>query len=239
MFHAVRQWWSGGRGKVTARLFLFELVVVTLGVMLAQGLSDWNSNRSIQRQVEEERARLDFEVGRSYQAALVWKAAIPCLRDRVDLMLRAVSTDANLQPADTEFPRSGAYSVEVISGDMARPFRDRYGSERTDIYALAINTGEAIDATVADIRSEWAKFELLGTDVGALNDADRATLRSAGVRIRWLLRLLADRQVRIEEIAQQLGIKPIGSGKALAIPDVPIRQCAEIWRNGHIWHVGP
>ena len=239
MFHAVRQWWSGGRGKVTARLFLFELVVVTLGVMLAQGLSDWNSNRSIQRQVEEERARLDFEVGRSYQAALVWKAAIPCLRDRVDLMLRAVSTDATLQPADTEFPRSGAYSVEVISGDMARPFRDRYGSERTDIYALAINTGEAIDATVADIRSEWAKFELLGTDVGALNDADRATLRSAGVRIRWLLRLLADRQVRIEEIAQQLGIKPIGSGKALAIPDVPIRQCAEIWRNGHIWHVGP
>ena len=38
MFHAVRQWWSRGRAKVTARLFLFEIVVVMVGVLLAQGM---------------------------------------------------------------------------------------------------------------------------------------------------------------------------------------------------------
>lgn len=170
----------GGRGKVTARLFLFELLVVTLGVMIAQVLSDWNSGRVIQRQVEDERERLDFEMGQSYQAALVWKAAIPCLRDRADLMVRAISNGSTLKPSDTEFPQSGAYSVEAISTDIARPFRERYGSERTDIYALAVNAGEAIDSAIAELRAEWAKFELLGTGYGTLNDA-----RSCDAEKRW------------------------------------------------------
>jgi hypothetical protein len=36
MFQTVRHWWGSGRGKVTARLFLFELFVVIAGKMLAR-----------------------------------------------------------------------------------------------------------------------------------------------------------------------------------------------------------
>jgi hypothetical protein len=35
----VRHWWGSGRGKVTARLLLFELFVVIAGVLIAQGLA--------------------------------------------------------------------------------------------------------------------------------------------------------------------------------------------------------
>ena len=40
MFQTVRHWWGNGRGKVTARLFAFELLVVVAGVLIAQALAD-------------------------------------------------------------------------------------------------------------------------------------------------------------------------------------------------------
>ena len=41
MFQTVRHWWGSGRGKITARLFLFELLVVVIGVLIAQMLAGY------------------------------------------------------------------------------------------------------------------------------------------------------------------------------------------------------
>ena len=38
MFQAVRHWWGSGRGRVTARLLVFELLVVVIGVALYAAL---------------------------------------------------------------------------------------------------------------------------------------------------------------------------------------------------------
>ena len=46
MFQAVRQWWGNGRGKLTARLFVFEFVVVVAGVLAAQALANWVGTRA-------------------------------------------------------------------------------------------------------------------------------------------------------------------------------------------------
>ena len=47
MFRTVRHWWSEGSGQHTARLFVFEFVVVVAGVLVAQGLANW-----VQQQAE-------------------------------------------------------------------------------------------------------------------------------------------------------------------------------------------
>ncbi len=36
MFHAVRLWWTQGRGRLTARLFASEFTVVISGILAAQ-----------------------------------------------------------------------------------------------------------------------------------------------------------------------------------------------------------
>ena len=51
MFHAVRQWWGSGRGKITARLFAFEFLVVVAGVLTAQALANWVADRADQRAI--------------------------------------------------------------------------------------------------------------------------------------------------------------------------------------------
>ena len=93
MFRAVRKWWSSGRGKHTSRLFAFELVVVTLGVLLAQELQNWAQERAAIAHMEDERNRARTELARVHLIALEWKAAAPCL-DRRMTEIMAGRTDA-------------------------------------------------------------------------------------------------------------------------------------------------
>lgn len=239
MFRIVRNWWHSGRGKVTLRLFLFELLVVTLGVMLAQGISNWVGARQQQDQVVKEANRLRFEAARARHVSKVWRAAIPCLRDRVNLLVRAARPDSSirLEKRDLQMPNGGTYSVEPIFDDVERAFRDRYGDELTDTYAILVATTLNTKDAATEMISQWATFGYLDPELGAPDNFDRAAMRAAGVRLRWLLDRMEARQERIDQIGRQLGVTPVGSGKALLIPDNPVTNCAEIWRNGHIWHV--
>ena len=97
MFQAVRRWWRSGRRKNATRLFLFEFLVVVVGVLTAQGLADWVSERSEARAVRAENARIRYEIGRARQNARVWIAAIklsrlsctPSVRARASVLVSA------------------------------------------------------------------------------------------------------------------------------------------------------
>lgn len=237
MFQTVRHWWGSGRGKVTARLFIFELFVVIIGVLIAQGLANLVGDRATQRQVGEERVRLDFEIGRTRQASRGWKAAIPCLRQRVDALIDATESNSRTLPEkDVAMPSGGYYTVEPISADIARAFRDRYGADRADAYFLANAVSHKVGDHIYEAREEWAKFGLLTLGQGRLNETDRAELRSAGIRLRWLLRTIEFQSRSLDELGEQLNIGPI-AGNTLGIPDTPVASCDEIWRNSNIYRV--
>ena len=115
MFQAVRQWWSGGRGKVTARLFLFEFAVVVVGVLTAQGLASWVADRAEQRSVGEEDKRVRYEIGRTRQVARLWSAATPCLMSESRLSLAE-------PPRASRLP-SMNYGRPASSATQSSPFR--------------------------------------------------------------------------------------------------------------------
>ena len=82
MFRTVRHWWNDGRGKITVRLFVFEFVVVVVGVLVAQALANWVQGRAAIREMEQAKARSAHEIAQSLEVALIWQAAVPCLRER-------------------------------------------------------------------------------------------------------------------------------------------------------------
>ena len=237
MFQTVRHWWGSGRGKVTARLFVFELLVVVIGVLIAQGLASLVGDRATQRQVSEERMRLDFEIGRTRQASRGWIAAVPCLRERVDALIDATGPSSRtLSESDVAMPGGGYYTVEPLSADIARAFRDRYGADRTDAYFLANSVSHKVGDHIYEARQEWAKFGLLTLGQAKLNESDRAELRGAGIRLRWLLGTIGSQSRSMDDLGQQLNIGPI-AGNTLGIPDTPAARCEEIWRNNNIYRV--
>ena len=63
MFRTVRHWWQGADGKTTARLFVFELFVVSAGVLIALGAEQLVSNWHWQGEVRDSDRRISDELG--------------------------------------------------------------------------------------------------------------------------------------------------------------------------------
>ena len=128
MFRAIRSWWRGGRGKVTARLFLFELCVVVLGVLIAQGLASFAQRQSDYANMEEERSRALYELESAHQVVRAWSAAVPCLNARMDEVIdgRPLSAGDLRRPALSQPRFSPIVAAQrlphsIVSGGSIRP----------------------------------------------------------------------------------------------------------------------
>ena len=234
MFHAVRQWWFSGRGKVTARLFLFEFAVVVVGVLTAQALANWVANRAETRAINSEDERVRYEIGRASQIARVWQVAAPCLIARVEAIARSASTGAPVNPADLDVPRFLGYTVDPFPPDMNREFHARFGTERVDNYIFVSSASGAIRDGYRDVRRGWHRLSLLDPALGAPSPMDRATVRDVAIQLRSQLELIGDSAELIQIAADRLAIRPITSNAEFGSAS-PVSDCAEIWRTGQIW----
>jgi hypothetical protein len=234
MFQTVRHWWHGGRGKVTARLFMFEFLVVVAGVLTAQALANWVADRAEQRAVNDEDLRVRYDIGRARQVARVWLAATPCLEARVNDVIRKASSDRALEPDDFSPPRFIGYTVEPFSPDMNREFHDRLGTDRVENYAVVTAATVTLVDTYRDVRRGWDRFALLDPSLGPASDADRSTVRDVAVQLRSQLALIRGSAEMIESTAARLDIRPLKSDADFGAV-MPATSCAEIWRTGKIW----
>lgn len=234
MFQTVRHWWGSGRGKVSARLFLFEFVVVVAGVLTAQALASWVAGRAEQRSVNEEDMRVRYEIGRARQVAGVWSAAVPCLVQRVESVARQAATTDPIEADELKVPRFFGYTVEPFSSDMDREFHARFGNERVDNYAVIISASATILNSYREVRRGWDRLALLDPALGTPSEADRSTVRDVAVQLRSQLELIGTSAELIDSTAAGLGIPPITSDADFGSVG-PVKNCDELWRTGRIW----
>jgi len=235
MFQTVRHWWGSGRGKVTARLFVFEFVVVVAGVLTAQALANWVATRAQDRVIQEENDRVRYEIGRASQNARIWAVAAPCLEQRVDAIIRTASGDRELAQGELTAPQFMGYTVEPLPEDMRRAMGARVGVKVIDDYAgISSVTGSIVD-DYRDVRRGWDRFALLDPSLGSPSPADRATVRDVAIQVRSQLRHIRLSAGYVGSLAGQLGISPLFSDADLGSV-TPVSSCAEIWRTGRIWH---
>jgi hypothetical protein len=234
MFRTVRHWWGSGRGKVTARLFAFEFLVVVAGVLTAQALANWVGDRADARAVGEEDARVRYEIGRARQVARLWAVAAPCLVERVERIARQASTGELIPADELKVPTFIGYTVEPVPAEMNREFHERLGNERVDNYALVSSASTTLINTYRDVRSGWNRFALLDPALGTSSPVDRATVRDVAVQLRSQLDLIGSSAEMIERTSARLGIPALKSSADFGAV-MPVAQCSEIWRTGRIW----
>jgi hypothetical protein len=240
MFRTVRHWWFEGNGQHTARLFVFEFVVVVAGVLVAQSLGEWMHDREIDRQVTEENARVEYQIGRTQQFDRVWSVAAPCFRERMLSMIAAIDSGQRYPDDYLTLPALAGYTVEPVSPAIALPMRDKYGAKRMEDFFSANVIAESGLTGAKDLRDQWTKFAVLNPRYGTLEGADRASMRTAGAQaLRDLGRIQLD-AASLETLGTRLRIAPIASadghgGQAI----FPARNCDEIWRTGRIGRSSP
>jgi hypothetical protein len=240
MFRTVRHWWSEGSGQHTARLFVFEFVVVVAGVLVAQSLGEWMHDREIDRQVTEENARVEYQIGRTQQFDRVWSVAAPCFRERILSMIAAIDSGQRYPDDYLTLPALAGYTVEPVSPAIALPMRDKYGAKRMEDFFSANIIAESGLTGAKDLRDQWTKFAVLNPRYGTLEGADRASMRTAGAQaLRDLGRIQLD-AASLVTLGTRLRIAPIASADGLGGQAIfPAHNCDEIWRTGNIARSSP
>ena len=230
MFRAVRLWWGDGHGKRTLRLLGFELTVVMIGVLAAQQISNWAQRRSALNEVESLQRNLYHSFGGYQVIAASYRAAIPCLDDRVDTILRMAGSKEDLDPRLLDGAHMILLSPDNISPDNAQLLRERYGNEIADkIDSFEFNVEKA-GVVGRALETRWFEFQRINPQLGTVNNEDRSAARAAAVEIKGLLRSLDKSAEVMQRISSRLGV--------VTDPQfglAPVASCDQIWRTGRAY----
>ena len=213
MFHAVRNWWTGGRGKLTARLFVFEFVVVVLGVVAAQGLANWVQSRSERSEASRLLADARQSATELDEALNYWKRYGPCVLNRAEAIGRAAAAGDVMSEAEIGRPSLPGVSPLGFAGEEWR--RLARVTQDPQIAALRSlqSTSETYSIYLADTSRQWALLALLDGSAGLPSAEDRSRVRAASAAIRNNVRWLMRVRRSIDDDFKALGIAgtPINS----------------------------
>ena len=207
MFQAVRHWWGGGRGKLTARLFVFEFVVVVVGVLAAQALANWVGTRAERHQGErlfadavESARQLDRTLG-------YWQRFAPCVRSHVASISRAAANGDSMTGDAIGRPA------------LPRPGEPQFGAEDWRKIALVATpeqvqslrelqaTASVHNAYASETARQWSTFRLLDLSLGAASPEDRSRVRAAAMQVDSTLRWMMNRRT-----GNPADFRPLGLG---------------------------
>lgn len=233
MFRAVRQWWRSGRGQDTARLFVFELVVVMIGVFAAQQVSSWADKRAAMSQVEGVHDNLFRSFGTYRAIALANRVAIPCIDERVDLILGLAASGRAAEPDLLAPARLLGMAPDEVSPDDTQLLRERYGNLVADTIGSVQFNLRTIERSGAELDRLWFKFQRLDEEHGRVTDADRSSVRETGVEIKGSLYALRKSN---DFLLVQLGKLDLPHRPDVTIR--PVADCDLMWRSGKGYREG-
>lgn len=228
MFLAIRRWWNGGRGKVTARLFMFEFVVVVAGVLVAQALANWAQQRAAYASMEEARKRVEIEASSDMYAALIMKVAAPCLEQR----MREIMRQASVGPVDAAFaerPSIKSFFLSPISDESLLLMRKRYGERWVRSLNNFFNNNADLDKRTGTIATVWGRIAMASADNGAVSPGDRLAARAAAAEVLAEMRGVRINADNLLKWGAALGLKPVPGIE----PEFgPAKTCSAIWKSG-------
>lgn len=227
MFHAMRQWWAGGSGKVTARLFLFEFVVVVLGVLVAQAVAEWAGRRSDVAAMERAKVRLDRDVRIGRATVEAWLIAMPCLDSQLDAVMRVAGGDARIDPAILKRPAFRSMKIEPLTSESGLLLIDRYGADKAQLYSTLQDRSERITVLANQAAERWMALIVLDPGFGRVREGDRVNARAAASEIKSSLLSLAISGRGFLDESRRLGLATkVDQGRRLP------RGCTDIRTSG-------
>jgi hypothetical protein len=215
MFKAVRDrsarggaLFRGHRLQRTARLFLFEFVVVLLGVLAAQMLQDFVAERRSRDDAAFAYDQLQQNIANMKAIANFWDRSAPCLIDHVQTIAEAASVGRPLPtnaigrpalptPEFTEWTEATRAAVERRFGPEVVADHDSVGQQAQII--LGFNR---------EIASDWSAFPLLDERLGVASAEDRANVRLVAARALTQLKMQRFKVVEIKRVANRYSVAP-------------------------------
>lgn len=230
MFEAVRSRlvsaWKDLHARGLPSLFVFELFVVTLGVLLAQGIADWSGDRAARKRLDVSLARMDRDIESNMHSAEAWQMAISCFRERLDTIMILAAQGAPIELELLQRPGLRGFRTESLSTDAVDLLHAAGRSEEAVLYTSLARYAGSASNSVTDVGDNWLTLAVLDPRLGPIAAADRTNARRDAARMLSAIR-------RIEVVSKgllgegaQLGLHPRADQDARTA-----RDCAEIWER--------
>lgn len=229
MFRVIRKWWSQDKARHLAGLFGFEFLVVVLGVLTAQAVADWSDDRVAKRKMLASKTRADAQIAAMAATSIAWQRAIPCVDNRMVMIMRSASTGSQIDPAVLARPVVRSETYSGLSDENLLQLGEQFGPATAEGYATLASNDERARQRVSSLATAWQSLSIASPETGAVSASDRQEAQIVASRIRSDLRSLRQAQVNISNRARDLGISP-RLGPKLRIP----RNCAELWKQNSV-----
>jgi hypothetical protein len=139
-----------------------ELVIVTLGVLIALAAQQWAEERSWSDKINADKAALRDELGEHYGYAVEYRVVYPCLQAQVDRLRERVQSSAMiLDPAPIY------HEADVIKDDYVLRMPTKYYP--TDAWQEAMNDG-VVQRLDPATRRQFAGHYASLVNVAAMNE---------------------------------------------------------------------
>ena len=204
---------------------MFEFVVVLAGVLAAQALANFVQDRSDLARMEDERARVRYELETAYSINQAWNKAVPCLDER----MTEVMAGKPLSAADLSRPGMPTPNYSPSDTDSLNLIARRYGVEEKSRLKAATDAIQSLVMRNDMIVSAWGRLLVLDPANGPISADDRIQARLAAAEIKGNLRSMKIITEAGARAFRALGIQARNHDD----PDTgPARSCAAIWKSG-------
>lgn len=171
-------------------LFLFEFVVVLLGVLAAQAVAEWADERRLVRAAE-----VQFEQARDQAINMAriqhhWATVGPCMSDRARTVARAAANGETLPAAAIGRPSLPFRQMPSWDEDVRRAALKSIGPDRVDAISYFEGRATVMAETSGKVRDAWSTFTLLDPANGPPSAVDRSNVRLAAISVIDHIRLL-------------------------------------------------
>jgi hypothetical protein len=206
---------------------VFEFVVVLAGVLAAQALANYVQHRADLARMEDDRARVRYELETAYSINEAWNRAIPCLNQR----MTEVMAGRPLTAAELRRPSMPTRNYSPSDTETLNLIERRYGVEEKNRLKAATDAIQSLIVRNDLIVSAWGRLLVLDPANGPISAADRVQARLAAAEIKGNLRSMEITTDAASGIFQALGLQARNHDES---DKGPARSCAAIWKTGQI-----
>jgi hypothetical protein len=215
------------RARRLSALFLFEFIVVVLGVLVAQSLQEYASSLRDRTDMRTQRARADFQIADSASTSEYWLALAPCLSSQMDRVMQALASGKAPAEVDVTTPPYPTARISPWSEQSILTLRREEGDEIAAHYVSLVDIAAFQTDHVRRLAHEWAPLRLADPANGPMNESDRAAVRVAASRTQAELERIASNARAVLRRANALKIRAHTVDPIPTLPPHCISQAAE------------
>ena len=195
MFKALREYFARpeerppirGRGRRLSALFLFEFVVVVLGVLAAQLLQDWFAARAEERRGREAVAAFEREAQQFATTSAFRVRTHECEAGRLRELVRLARSGSAATSEQRAMPMMPMPLITRWEEGTRTAVQRHADPELIQRYDGLLILATMMSERQRRLEDQWADFRLLDVESGPLQPEHRPTLTLAGARAMGLL----------------------------------------------------